>query len=167
MDRLLLSCCLNSNGQLRHLFVCFSFLSHTSLELVVEPWIAGLWAALTKHFKSLAGQEEMGDALPRASDAPLSAAVKPELLPIQSQVELLRLEDLGKKDSELWEQNEMNRSQSSLIEDFESSLIHSVPPLSQTSLNVPALPPEYLEVHLQESLGQVRDCLHPLCFICH
>ncbi|XP_021496951.1 methionine synthase reductase [Meriones unguiculatus] len=124
------------------------------LELVVEPWIAGLWAALTKHFKSLTGQEKMGDTLLRASDAPLSAAVKPELLPIQSQVELLRLEDLGKKDSELWEQNKMNKSQPSLIEDFASSLIHSVPPLSQTSLSVPALPPEYLEVHLQESLGQ-------------
>ncbi|XP_051007006.1 methionine synthase reductase [Acomys russatus] len=125
------------------------------LELVVEPWIAGLWAALTKHFKSLGGQEEMSDTLPPTSDDLLSTAVKPELSHIQSQVELLRLEDLGKKNSELWEQqNETSRSPPSLIEHFESSLVHSVPPLSQASLSIPALPPEYLEVHLQESFGQ-------------
>lgn len=125
------------------------------LELVVEPWIAGLWAALTKHFKSLGGQEEMSDALPKASAAPLNTAGKPELSHIQSQVELLRLEDVGKRDSGVWEPNETNRSQTGdLIEDLQSSLVRSVPPLSQDSLSIPALPPEYLEVHLQESLGQ-------------
>ncbi|KAL1783770.1 methionine synthase reductase [Sigmodon hispidus] len=125
------------------------------LELVVEPWIAGLWAALTKHFKSLGGQEEMSDALPQASPAPLNTAVKQELLHIQSQVELLRLQDAEKKDSKVRGQNEVNRHQASdFIEDAEPSLICSVPPLSQSPLSVPALPPEYLEVHLQESLGQ-------------
>lgn len=125
------------------------------LELVVEPWIAGLWAALTKHFKSLGGQEEMSDALPKASAAPLNTAGKPELSHIQSQVELLRLEDVGKRDSEVREPNETNRSRTGdLIEDLQSSLVRSVPPLSQDSLSIPALPPEYLEVHLQESLGQ-------------
>lgn len=127
------------------------------LELVVEPWIDGLWAALTEHFKSLRGQEDMSDTLPRASDAPLSTAVKPELLHIQSQVELLRLEDVEKRDSELREQNETNRSQPGRIEDFDSSLVHSLPPLSQSSLSIPAVPPEYLEVHLQESLGQEEN----------
>lgn len=127
------------------------------LELVVEPWIDGLWPALTKHFKSLGGQEDTSDSdtLAQASDAPLSTAVKPELLYIQSQVELLRLEDVGKRDSEqLQEQNETNKSQQSRIEDFDSSLVNSVPPLSQSSLSIPAVPPEYLEVHLQEPLGQ-------------
>ncbi|KAL6084442.1 hypothetical protein STEG23_023101, partial [Scotinomys teguina] len=125
------------------------------LELVVEPWIAGLWAALTKHFKSLGGQEEMSNGLSQASPAPLNTAVKPELLHIESQVGLLRLEDAGEKDSEIWGQNETSRSQKGdLIENFESSLARSVPPLSQASLSIPALPPEYLEVHLQESLGQ-------------
>ncbi|XP_059132576.1 methionine synthase reductase [Peromyscus eremicus] len=125
------------------------------LELVVEPWVAGLWAALTKHFKSLGGQEEMSDALPRAPAAPLNTAGEPELSHIQSQVELLRVEDVGKRDAEVWEQNETNRSQTGdVIEDLQSSLVRSVPPLSQASLSIPALPPGYLEVHLQESLGQ-------------
>uniref|UniRef100_A0A8L2QCU1 Methionine synthase reductase n=1 Tax=Rattus norvegicus TaxID=10116 RepID=A0A8L2QCU1_RAT len=126
------------------------------LELVVEPWIDGLWPALTKHFKSLGGQEDMSDSdtLAQASDAPLSMAMKPELLHIQSQVELLSLEDVGKRDSELQEQNETNKNQPSRIEDFDSSLVNSVPPLSQSSLSIPAVSPEYLEVYLQESLGQ-------------
>lgn len=126
------------------------------LELVVEPWIDGLWPALTKHFKSLGGQEDMSDSdtLAQASDAPLSMAMKPELLHIQSQVELLSLEGVGKRDSELQEQNETNKNQPSRIEDFDSSLVNSVPPLSQSSLSIPAVSPEYLEVYLQESLGQ-------------
>ncbi|XP_057646045.1 methionine synthase reductase isoform X1 [Chionomys nivalis] len=124
------------------------------LELVVEPWIAGLWAALTKLFKTL-GEQEMSGAPPRPADTPSDTAVGPELLHVQSQVERLRLEDADKKDPEVWGQNEANRSQTrALIEDFESSLVRSAPPLSQTSLSIPALPPEYLEVRLQESPGQ-------------
>lgn len=159
MDRMLLFHCCAQMDNLDIWF--FPLLLHTSLELVVEPWIAGLWAALTKHFKSLRGQDGMSDTLPPPSDAPLNTPVKPELLHIQSQVELLRLEDVGEKDSEVWEHNEANRSQRrDLIEDFESSLVRSVPPLSHTSLSIPTLPPEYLEVHLEEPLGQVRDLLH-------
>ncbi|KAK7803343.1 hypothetical protein U0070_006174 [Myodes glareolus] len=143
------------------------------LELVVEPWIAGLWTALTNLFKMLGEQGEMSGVPPQPSDTPSDTAVGPEPLPprpsdtpsdtavgpeplhLQSQVELLRLEDADTKDPEVWGQNETNRSQASaLIEDFESSLVRSVPPLSQASLSIPALPPEYLEVHLQEPSGQ-------------
>ncbi|XP_044242923.1 methionine synthase reductase isoform X2 [Ursus arctos] len=126
------------------------------LELVVEPWIDGLWAALTKHFTSSRGKEERNGALKMASNASQKMdPVKPELLHLESQVELLRLDDPGRKDSEVREQNAVNRSQSSAPPAAsESSLTHSIPPLSQASLNIPALPPEYLQVHLQESLGQ-------------
>ncbi|XP_041488179.1 methionine synthase reductase [Microtus oregoni] len=124
------------------------------LELVVEPWIAGLWAALTNLFKTL-GEQEMSSVPPRPADTPSDTAVGPEMLHVQSQVEHLRLEDADDKDPGVWGQNDANRSQrSALIEDFESSLARSAPPLSQTSLSIPALPPEYLEVHLQESPGQ-------------
>ncbi|XP_071075805.1 methionine synthase reductase isoform X2 [Desmodus rotundus] len=126
------------------------------LELVVEPWVDGLWAALKKHFMSSRGNEEMTGTLKTASTAPQRMdPVKPELIHIESQVELLRLDDSERKDFEVSEQNAVNGGQSSaLIADFESSLTHSIPPLSNASLNIPALPPEYLQVHLCESLGQ-------------
>lgn len=145
--------------ELRHLFFFPFSLKLSSLELVVEPWIDGLWAALTKHFMSRRGKEEMSGTLTTASTAPQKMdSVKPELMHIESQVELLRLNDSGRKDSEVLEQNAVNRSQSSaLTAEFESSLTHSIPPLSQASLNIPALPPEYLQVHLHESLGQVSS----------
>nr|XP_006198358.1 methionine synthase reductase isoform X1 [Vicugna pacos]XP_015107144.1 methionine synthase reductase isoform X1 [Vicugna pacos] len=125
------------------------------LELVVEPWIDGLWAALTKHFMSVGGKEEMSGTLTAASDAsPRTDPVAPELLHIESQVELLRLDNSRKKDSEVLEQSAVNKESSALAADFESSLTRSGPPLSQASLNIPALPPEYLQVCLQEPLGQ-------------
>ncbi|XP_008832805.1 methionine synthase reductase isoform X2 [Nannospalax galili] len=122
------------------------------LELVVEPWITGLWAALTKHFQT--SGEEMSEALPRPSNA--SATAHPgKLEHIESQVELLRLDDPVRKDAEVLEEHDVNGSQSGdLTADLESSLVHSAPPLSQASLSIPALPPDYLEAHLQSSPGQ-------------
>ncbi|XP_073747197.1 methionine synthase reductase isoform X2 [Callorhinus ursinus] len=126
------------------------------LELVVEPWIDGLWAALTKHFTASRGKEQGNGALKVAPDASQrTGPVTPDLLHIESQAGLLRLDAPGRKGSEVREQNTVNRNQPSAPPaESESSLTHSIPPLSQASLNIPALPPEYLQVHLQESLGQ-------------
>ncbi|KAB1281640.1 Methionine synthase reductase [Camelus dromedarius] len=134
---------------------CVGVVLDLGLELVVEPWIDGLWAALTKHFTSVGGKEEMSGTLTAASDAsPRTDPVALELLHVESQVELLRLDDSRKKDSEVLEQSAVNKESSALAADFESSLTRSGPPLSQASLNIPALPPEYLQACLQEPLGQ-------------
>uniref|UniRef100_A0A8D0MU69 Methionine synthase reductase n=1 Tax=Sus scrofa TaxID=9823 RepID=A0A8D0MU69_PIG len=125
------------------------------LELVVEPWINGLWAALEKHFASRRGNEMNGTVAMASNPSLSSEPVTPEVSHIDSQVGLLRLDDSGRRDSEVSEQNVVNRGPSSVwIADFESSLTQSAPPLSQASLNIPASPPEYLQVDLQEALGQ-------------
>ncbi|XP_032717752.1 methionine synthase reductase isoform X2 [Lontra canadensis] len=128
------------------------------LELVVEPWIDGLWAALTKHFTSSRGKAERTGALRVALDASRRMdPLKPELRHIESQVELLRLGDPGRRDSEAWGQNAADGSLSgapAAESESESSLTRSEPPLSQAALSTPAAPPEYLHVRLQESLGR-------------
>uniref|UniRef100_A0A8D0MUS1 Methionine synthase reductase n=1 Tax=Sus scrofa TaxID=9823 RepID=A0A8D0MUS1_PIG len=130
-------------------------LAHLRLELVVEPWINGLWAALEKHFASRRGNEMNGTVAMASNPSLSSEPVTPEVSHIDSQVGLLRLDDSGRRDSEVSEQNVVNRGPSSVwIADFESSLTQSAPPLSQASLNIPASPPEYLQVDLQEALGQ-------------
>lgn len=145
------------NEELKGFVSFFLFFLQLSLELVVEPWINGLWAALEKHFLSNRGREDTSETLTMASHASRDA-VTPELLHVESQVGLLKLDDSGGKAAKVLEQNAVNSNQSStLIVDFEASLTHSVPPLSQASLNIPSLPPEYLEVHLEEALGQVSS----------
>ncbi|XP_004625252.1 methionine synthase reductase isoform X2 [Octodon degus] len=125
------------------------------LELVVEPWIAGLWTALAKHFRTREGQGALTWA---PGDSSSTEAMQPESLHMQSQMGLLRLNDSRRNDSEVLGQNEMNRGRSgAVIEDPESSLICSVPPLSQASLSIPALPAAYLQVHLQEPRGQEEN----------
>lgn len=132
---------------------------------MVEPWVDGLWAALTKHFTSSRGKAERIGALRVALDASRRMdPLKPELLHIESQVELLRLGDLRRRDPEERGQNAVDggRSGAPVVEsESESSLTRSEPPLSQAALSTPAAPPEYLHVRLQECPGQVSAPLPP------
>lgn len=132
---------------------------------MVEPWIDGLWAALTKHFKSSRNKEMSGTHTAALKASHGTDPVAPDLIHIKSHIELLRLDDSRREDSEILERNAVNRGRSTaLIADVEPSLTRSVPPLSQASLNIPALPPEYLQVHLQESQGPVSTfCLASCC----
>ncbi|XP_027724720.1 methionine synthase reductase [Vombatus ursinus] len=125
------------------------------LELVVEPWIDGLWTALNKQFVSSKRKADMTSDFSTPSNISLQTdLVKPEVLPIDLQIALLKLDDSGEKNSEASTQNITNVLSGTLIEDFEPSLTQSIPPLSRSALNIPALPPEYLDVQFQEPPGQ-------------
>ncbi|KAL8194268.1 UNVERIFIED_CONTAM: hypothetical protein K2H54_011231, partial [Gekko kuhli] len=120
------------------------------LELVVDPWIAGLWAALSQEFASR--KEEAGD---HGKTAVLRAS-------LSHKIEHLTLEDSAVRNGIL-SKNEGKANPGPPIQDSQPSLSRSVPPLSQSALNVPALPVEYLEVEFQENIGQesspMEDCL--------
>ncbi|KAM6148235.1 methionine synthase reductase-like [Rhynchocyon petersi] len=121
------------------------------LELVVEPWISGLWGALEKHFTSSREEQDMSGG-PVA--APSTLRTGPEV-PIDAQIQLLRLDTHSGADSRDSVGDTVDSSQTGpLVEDSEPSLTRSGPPLSEALLNIPALPAEYLQVTLQEEPGQ-------------
>ncbi|NXG51706.1 MTRR reductase, partial [Psilopogon haemacephalus] len=110
------------------------------LELVVDPWIDGLWLALKEAFQQQEAKGGMSSAVNAASGPPSAA---PPEMHLSSEVENLKIEDEGVRSSVV----------ASPI-DSEPSLVHSVPPVSQSALNVPALPPEYIEVQFQDTHGE-------------
>ncbi|XP_070603131.1 methionine synthase reductase isoform X2 [Erythrolamprus reginae] len=110
------------------------------LELVVEPWIAGLWVALNQEFAS------------RKEDKNTSfCANKFSNLSISLQAEHLKTEDSSVKNNFLSKENINSELPT---ENSQPSLSFSGSPLSNATLNIPALPPEYLEVQFEESCAQ-------------
>ncbi|KAG8133124.1 putative Methionine synthase reductase protein [Naja naja] len=115
------------------------------LELVVEPWIAGLWVALNQEFAS------------RKEDKSTSfCANKFSNLCIGFQAERLKTEDSGVKNNLSSKENVNSELPT---ENSRPSLSVSGSSLSKATLNIPALPPEYLEVQFEESCVQVDELL--------
>ncbi|NXP06828.1 MTRR reductase, partial [Thinocorus orbignyianus] len=124
------------------------------LELVVDPWIDGLWLALKEAFLLQKEKEGMGSNVNTISSSLSAASHIVHELNLSSEVQNLKLEDGGVRSSDVLTQKLVDNSLVASTGDTEPSLVHSVPPVSQSALNIPALPPEYIEVQFQDTHGE-------------
>lgn len=138
------------------------------LELVVDPWLEGLWAAIKQASQKMASDE--------SAQQKENVAETPALQDIQ--LNRLSLSD-HQADRENTSNNasdgkhatvvaqtaiaesEPGSSESRTVLSCGPSLSHSLPPLSESALNVPALPPSYLDVSLQEMDAVEETCGPP------
>ncbi|KAJ0022977.1 hypothetical protein NQD34_015111 [Periophthalmus magnuspinnatus] len=137
------------------------------LELVVDPWLEGLWAAIKQASNKMASDKN--DQLKvNVTQTPTLQDVQFNQLSLsdhQPNPENTSNISTGKH-AAMVTQTAITKSKPASSEtrtDITSapSLTNSLPPLSELALNVPALPPPFLDVALQEVDAQDKTCGPP------
>ncbi|NWU77344.1 MTRR reductase, partial [Onychorhynchus coronatus] len=124
------------------------------LELVVDPWIDGLWLALKEALLLQKEKEGMNSVVDVVTSSPSPAPHVVPKLNLSSEVQNLKLEDEEAKSSNVLSQKVDDINLVAPARNTEPSLVNSVPPVSQSALNIPALPPAYIEVQFQGTHGE-------------
>uniref|UniRef100_A0A8C8C9E1 Methionine synthase reductase n=1 Tax=Oncorhynchus tshawytscha TaxID=74940 RepID=A0A8C8C9E1_ONCTS len=106
------------------------------LELVLDPWLEGLWEAIRGALSKMATPQPERDGYVRDLRASLNET--PELSVTDVKLHLM-----------ITDVRPVSLTTPSAV--VEASLTCSLPPLSESVLNIPALPPAYLDVTLQEA----------------
>ncbi|XP_030061225.1 methionine synthase reductase [Microcaecilia unicolor] len=123
------------------------------LELVVDPWIEGLWVVLKKELISRTEKEDTQDSVGIMSNGVPADQNASEKESLASQMQFLILEPSAQT-GPILSHNVIDGHAGAWNEFSEPSLTQSVPPLSQSTLNIPNLPPAYLDVQFQETTDQ-------------
>lgn len=126
---------------------------------MVDPWIDGLWLALKEAFLLQKEKEGMSSVVNAVSSSLSASPHTVHELNLSSEVQSLKLQDERVRNSDVLSQKLVNINLVASTGDTEPSLVHSVPPVSQSALSIPALPPEYIEVQFQDTHGEVRTSL--------
>ncbi|NWS97777.1 MTRR reductase, partial [Mionectes macconnelli] len=124
------------------------------LELVVDPWIDGLWLALKEALLLQKEKEGMNNVVDAVTSSPSPAPHVVHEVNLSSEVQNLKLEDEGARNSDVPSQKLDDINLLDPARNTEPSLVNSVPPVSQSALNIPTLPPEYIEVQFQGTHGK-------------
>nr|XP_033785615.1 methionine synthase reductase isoform X2 [Geotrypetes seraphini] len=126
------------------------------LELVVDPWIEELWVVLKKELLSRTEKEDTQDSFRIISSGVLTDQSASGKESLDSQMQFLILESSAQI-GHILPQNVIDANTRAWHELSEPSLTQSVPPLSQSTLNIPSLLPAYLDVQFQETTDQVSN----------
>uniref|UniRef100_A0A3P9JLR0 Methionine synthase reductase n=1 Tax=Oryzias latipes TaxID=8090 RepID=A0A3P9JLR0_ORYLA len=161
------------------------------LELVVDPWLEGLWNAVKEASSKMASvRNDQSEANVKDSAKEFLGLTQPDV-----ELNLLSITDQRSQETvqtdfhnvpsapstssgqnpstssgrtEFGSQNDAMQTKDEGIPNISSSspLTNSVPPLSQSSLNVPALPPPFLDVTLvevdapEQNVGPLKETFH-------